>query len=505
MGYCRERWPSDYTWTGLRTGINAKFTPNDPAGDFLRVSGDVQPSGRSVSRLSAVRLPSVGAITPSLPGNFHLRQLGPGGSVLSDLAFSPRPDHQGQPTQIAETINFAVGTRRIVIFEPGGAAIGAISVSAHPPGVGKITLSTGKVLPASGPVTVSWSASDADGDALLADLLWSRDGGKTFTPVASGITGSSYIFEASQLPGTGTQAVGVLRVFVRDPVLSAIADESGLTASGSGPRVRIVAPFAGQGFVRGQTAVLRALASDVEDGVLDGAVTWSSDRDGPLGTSASIATQLSIGSHILTAQVVDSSGNVATATTTVNVSGVLPPGRPPIAVAGTDQQVVEGAMVTLDGHGSSDPDGDPVTYAWRVIEAPPNIPGIALKGSGPVATFRAPDNGIYRFELTASCATRGSSQNQARISCLAARRCRMKPGRAGLCAGSIAEDVGRTAAVLAPGVRGLDEPPPSRGHRVPPGGEPRPAGAARRSAPALHRRPAPEARREGPTRRPTCP
>ena len=43
---------------------------------------------------------------------------------------------------------------------------------------------------------------------------------------------------------------------------------------------------------------------------------------------------------------------------------------PPIANAGPNQAVDEGDFVTLDGSGSSDPDMDPITFAWTQTEGP---------------------------------------------------------------------------------------------------------------------------------------
>jgi len=411
MTYCNNRWPSDYTWTRMRNYVQTTFQPGDPTGDFLSVTGIVDPSRRTISGLLAVRRPQLGRVQTPLPGGFRLRLLDGGGSLLSETAFAPRLDDNGAPTRLDETLAFLPGTRRVVVLEPTGRPIGSLRVSAHAPVVSAVTLTTGNTIPASGPVTISWTASDADGDPLVADVLWSRDAGTTFEPLASGITQPSYTLEAGRLSGTHGQPKGVVRVMVRDPVNSALADRASLTTRGAAPRVRIATPFAGASFTRGQHLALEAFASDVEDGPLDRSVTWRSDRDGALGTGGHITARLSAGDHLITAQVVDTDVRTSSASTIVHVFDVLPAGGPPVADAGPDQRVHAGVSVTLTGLGSTDPDSDPLTYYWRVTEAPPTLPSVALTGSPASPSFVARVAGTYRFELTISDQRHGASSD----------------------------------------------------------------------------------------------
>lgn len=43
----------------------------------------------------------------------------------------------------------------------------------------------------------------------------------------------------------------------------------------------------------------------------------------------------------------------------------------PVAQAGPDQEVLVGALVTLDGSGSADPEGEPLSFRWRLKSGPP--------------------------------------------------------------------------------------------------------------------------------------
>lgn len=83
---------------------------------------------------------------------------------------------------------------------------------------------------------------------------------------------------------------------------------------------------------------------------------------------------------------------------------VVNPNRPPVADPGPDQDgACLGTVVQLDGTGSSDPDGDPITWHWELRGRPAGS-SAALQGASDPATANRPTfipdvAGLYTIEL----------------------------------------------------------------------------------------------------------
>jgi len=137
--------------------------------------------------------------------------------------------------------------------------------------------------------------------------------------------------------------------------------------------------------------------SGAEMVTLDG--SGSSDPDGtivsyewsdggtplPGGTGPTPTVNLAVGTHTITLTVTDDNGATDSDDVIITVDPFTPGNQPPAADAGPDQTVTDtdnsGAeMVTLDGSGSSDPDGTIVSYEWSEGGTP--LPG----GTGPTPT-----------------------------------------------------------------------------------------------------------------------
>lgn len=90
------------------------------------------------------------------------------------------------------------------------------------------------------------------------------------------------------------------------------------------PYIEITGPSNGSSFPRGSTSVsFSATASDVEDGTPT--VTWTSNRDGEIGTGTFFSrTDLSVGTHLITARATDTAANESTDQVSITITNTPP-------------------------------------------------------------------------------------------------------------------------------------------------------------------------------------
>ena len=82
----------------------------------------------------------------------------------------------------------------------------------------------------------------------------------------------------------------------------------------------------------------------------------------------------------------------------------------PVANAGTDQTTSVGAVITLDGSGSTDPSERELSYAWSFAQKPTHSTAAELLGSDTVAPQFTPDaSGLYLISLVVSNGLEDSS------------------------------------------------------------------------------------------------
>ena len=187
--------------------------------------------------------------------------------------------------------------------------------------------------------------------------------------------------------------------------------------------VKNVAPIANAG--PGQTVTIGTTVT------LNG--SGSSDADGnpltylwsfvsiPAGSGASLTGPTTVNPTFLTdktgqyvVQLLVNDGTVSSAPATVTVT-TTPGNTAPVANAGPDQTVQAGATVTLNGSGSSDVDGNPLTYQWAFLAVPT---GNTAKLSSPtivMPTFVADMAGDYVVRLLVNDGKVNSAQDTVTI------------------------------------------------------------------------------------------
>ncbi|MFO1428573.1 MAG: PKD domain-containing protein [Candidatus Competibacteraceae bacterium] len=89
---------------------------------------------------------------------------------------------------------------------------------------------------------------------------------------------------------------------------------------------------------------------------------------------------------------------------------------PPVAEAGADQTVKTGALVTLDGSGSRDYNGDPLTYRWTWAEQPQGSSAVLSDPTTVKPTFTATVAGDYIISLVVNDGKDDSSPDTVTVS-----------------------------------------------------------------------------------------
>jgi len=144
------------------------------------------------------------------PGDYYLRYLDDAGQVLSELSFDLSLIAEGiAVTQVPFIfrVPYITDTARIVIGK-GTTDIVSRTVSAHAPVVTVVSSNGGEKI--SGSTTVSWSATDQDGDELSFAVLYSLDGGTTWNALATGLTAPNYEWDVSGLPAGDSYLIRVM-------------------------------------------------------------------------------------------------------------------------------------------------------------------------------------------------------------------------------------------------------------------------------------------------------
>ncbi|MFQ5854546.1 MAG: DNRLRE domain-containing protein [Anaerolineae bacterium] len=328
MSYCNPQWMSDHTFgnlynefTGLAANLMRAQELNNAPQEYLVGAGFIADVDLSLlTPFYRVMLPSGSNDEPG-SGLYALELQDAGGNALFTRYFDLDSSHSDAPntSSFFEIVPWQQNTARVVIRR-GQTEISVTAVSAHAPQVTLLHPNGGEHWAPYSDQTITWSASDADGDALHYVLQYSTDNGATWTAIATDLTATSYTLNAGVLAGSDQALV---RVIATDGINTGQDDaDATFVVEGKPPEVAIVTPRDGAFTPVGSPVILEGTATDLEDGPIttDTRFSWHSSRDGDLGSGRQLYIDgLSAGRHTITLQVADSDGFVGEDSVSISV------------------------------------------------------------------------------------------------------------------------------------------------------------------------------------------
>ena len=209
-------------------------------------------------------------------------------------------------------------------------------------------------------VTLSGTATDDDtGDTLYS---WTHDGSLAIT-----ITGSDSLSASFTAPNVASNTTVTVTLTVNDGTVD-VTDTLQVTITDSPNSPPNVDAGDDQEVAEGATVTLSGTATDADP---EDAPTYSWTHDGTLAITITGSDSLSasftapnVASNTTVTVTLTVNDGTVDVTDTLQVTITNSPNIPPTVNAGQDQEVAEGATVTLSGTATDDDTGDTLTYSW---------------------------------------------------------------------------------------------------------------------------------------------
>lgn len=247
-------------------------------------------------------------------------------------------------------------------------------------------------------------SSDMDGDTL--SYSWS------LTSMPSG--SNSTLVNANSVKSAFTPDIAgtyIATITVSDGSETA-TDQVKITVVAANTSENNTAPIANAGTAQsinvGDSVSLDASGSNDPDG---DSLTYNwAFTSRPTGSSATLSSTSAVkptftadvaGSYVLKLTVNDGQKN-ATDSVMVTANAATAVNTAPVANAGVDKNVDTGTLVTLDASGSSDVDGDTLSYTWATVSLPSGSSAVLSSVSVVKPTFTADIAGSYTFQVSVS-------------------------------------------------------------------------------------------------------
>ena len=189
----------------------------------------------------------------------------------------PEPGEPEAPASLLVSADVAGQGAASVDLVVGGIVVATRTASASAPKLSLKQPRSGAGIRGRGRYAVRWKTTDGDGDVLTADVAFSDDGGRSWLPLATEVTGGQVRIAGADLPRTEK---GRLRVVVDDGFHGATAIARNVRAEGSRPEATILSPPGGTRVTGDAMVLLEGQAFDDSGGALTGnRLRWRSGNE----------------------------------------------------------------------------------------------------------------------------------------------------------------------------------------------------------------------------------